>query len=454
MWAWAYFGILIAIIIVLFVMIRRPMYETMIIAFLALVIISGQIGSVGTYVFSALKNNLLYAIVSFIAFSVVLDRTGVVNDFIDVIVALVGRFSGGAGYVALAASSMMGALSGTGGGNAAAIGSIVIPTMKKTGFSSELAATVEMSASALGPTIPPSGTINIVFGILISMYPDCCTFSEYWLMMWVIALWFIFQRFLSLYIDIKRMGIGPIPKEERQPLGEAFRKGWRACLLPVIVFLPFLLDAKLNATLFTERMGAAGAKAFSGAMLAIVPSICIVYILLACMRGKEKQSLQGFIKMFSDSIPSIAPVAGMVIGGFGISELFNDIGVGDAIVETIGALSIPYWVFAIVVPLVCAFFGMFLESTTMLYMFTMPIVALAASVGFNPIIAAGMVGVMTTSLGHMTPPFGQTFFVCLGVAKSDFFGTLKAVIPWCIMHYIFEVLVLFGIIPIFGAPVF
>ena len=255
-------------------------------------------------------------------------------------------------------------------------------------------------------------------------------------------------------VDPRVMGIGPIPKEERQPLGEAFRKGWRACLLPVIVFLPFLLDAKLNATLFTERMGAAGAKAFSGAMLAIVPSICIVYILLACMRGKEKQSLQGFIKMFSDSIPSIAPVAGMVIGGFGISELFNDIGVGDAIVETIGALSIPYWVFAIVVPLVCAFFGMFLESTTMLYMFTMPIVALAASVGFNPIIAAGMVGVMTTSLGHMTPPFGQTFFVCLGVAKSDFFGTLKTVIPWCIMHYIFEVLVLFGIIPIFGAPVF
>ena len=45
--------------------------------------------------------------------------------------AAVGRFSGGAGYVALAASAAMGALSGTGPSNAAAVGVITIPTMKR-----------------------------------------------------------------------------------------------------------------------------------------------------------------------------------------------------------------------------------------------------------------------------------------------------------------------------------
>ena len=176
---WLYFGLLIAIILVMFIVLKRPMYEAMAVGFLAVVIALGKIGSIGQYFASTVSFYALYMIAAFIVFGSVLERSNVIQDMIDIIISLVGRFSGGAGYVALLASSAMGALSASGPGNAAAVGTITIPTMKRTGFSAELAATIEMAASALGPVIPPSNTIVIMYTTLETLYPGRFGFSAY-----------------------------------------------------------------------------------------------------------------------------------------------------------------------------------------------------------------------------------------------------------------------------------
>ncbi len=74
-----------------------------------------------------------------------LDETGVIQQVIDIVLSFVGRFSGGAGYVAVAVSTFMSALSGTGPGNVAATGVFTIPAMKETGFPAELAANIEQA---------------------------------------------------------------------------------------------------------------------------------------------------------------------------------------------------------------------------------------------------------------------------------------------------------------------
>ena len=153
------------------------MYEVIPAAFLLLTIVTGSLPHIFRYMSAAANTYLLYTIAAFICFSVIFEKTGVIRDLINIIMAAVGRFSGGAGYVALAASAAMGALSGTGPGNAAAVGVITIPTMKKSGYSAELAATVEMAASSLGPVIPPSGAIIVLFGALDAFSPDTYTFS-------------------------------------------------------------------------------------------------------------------------------------------------------------------------------------------------------------------------------------------------------------------------------------
>lgn len=446
-----YLVIAIAIVAVLFVVVKRPMYEVIMVSFLVTTILSGNLGELGRYCLDVSQNYLLYTIMAFIALSIVLEKTGVITKLINIVIALVGRLPGGAGYVTLIASSLMGALSGTGPGNTAAVGVITIPVMKRCGFTAEQAGTVEMAASALGPVIPPSGSVIAVFGLLVAAFPDCCTFSEFWVMMWGISLIFILQRFATLFIIVKKEKIKPMPKEEIPSVRQAVKEGWAALLLPLIVAVPFIFDAICSEGFITDRLGADGAASFTAALLVIVPSFSILYVLLIREdKANHRLTLRSVIGHFYDVIPQIAPVSVMVFGGFGLSELFADIGVDQALGELAASMHMSKWFIIIVIPLVLTFLGMFLETLSIMLIVSTPIIVVCESVGINPILVAGMMNVMIQAMGHMTPPFALTFNVALGIAEADYLEMAKQAVFWCICQYIVIVLVLTGICPVPG----
>lgn len=445
-----YLVLLIAIIVVFFVLVRRPMYECVLFAFLIVAAISGHITDIPRYLVAGGSSYLLYTLTAFMALSIVIEKTGIITDFINVIIAFVGRFSGGAGYVALLASAAFGALSGTGPGNAAATGVVAIPAMKKTGFSAELAASVESAASSLGPVIPPSGTVIAIYGFLEVLYPGCCTFSEFWLIMWGVSIIFIIQRLLLLFVLIKKEHISPIPKEERLPVSVALKRGWKAVLLPVIVFIPFLFDGLFNSTLITERVGSEVADSFTSILLVLIPSIAIAYVLLLQWIEGKRIGFTRLSEMFFDSIPSIAPVTFLVICGFAIGELFTDIDLGGAIEMMTENMNLSLWAVVIILPLVLTLLGMFLEVMTICLLVTTPCLLIGAAVGINPILLAAMISIMAVAMGHMTPPFALTFYVSMGIAESDFIGTTKYAVIWCVAQYIVTIPVLLGWIPVPG----
>lgn len=445
-----YFGILIVLVAIGFAVLRRPMYEVILGAFLLLTIFTGQFSHVITYMLSAANTYLLYTIAAFIGFSLVFDKTGIISDMINIIIAVVGRFSGGAGYVALVASAAMGSLSGTGPGNAAAIGVITIPSMKKTGYPAELAATVEMAASSLGPIIPPSGAIVILYAALEAFAPGKYTFSQFWLLAWIISFWFLLHRFITLYFLIRRYDVKPIPPEDRITFSEAMKTGWKTLLLPVVIFVPFLLDAFFNDTFVVSRLGEAAAGASANILLTTIPSISIAFVVVLYMLKGNRFSFSKLVDCMQDGIANISPVIIMAYAGFCITELFNDIGVAESISEFVQGATIPLWFAAIVCPLIFTVLGMFMEVTSLFVLLGPVYIALAAAAGINPMLAAMMVNPMTCAMGHMTPPFALCFYVCMGIADSDFKETTKLSVIWCVGQYILTVLILYGVIPMFG----
>lgn len=448
--AWMYFVILIAFVAVGFAITKRPMYEVLLAAFVFMVLITGNASNMWVYIVKGANSYLLYTIAAFIAFALVLEKTGVISDMINVVVALVGKVSGGAGYVALLASAAMGALSGSGPANSAAVGVITIPSMKRTGYPPALAATVEMAASSLGPIIPPSAAIVILFSALDSVFPNQYTFSQFWLFAWVIAFWFLLHRFITLFFLVRKYDVKPIPKEDRLPLGQALKQGWKALLLPVIVFVPFIIDALWKDTFVASRLGEAGAASFASILLTIVPSISIAYIALLALRKGNKFNFTQLVNCLRDGVSSIAPIIIMAFAGFAITELFNDIGVAESISEAIKGFAIPMWVAAIICPLIFTVLGMFMEVTSLFVLLGPIYITLAAAAGINPMLAAMMVNVMTCAMGHMTPPFALCFYVCMGIAESDFRETTKLAIIWCVGQFVLTVLILYGVIPMFG----
>jgi len=75
-----YLGIMLVSIILWFVLLKRPVYEAVFISFLLLLTITGTWGNVLIYVEDALSTSLLYSMVAFVAMSIILTKTKVIDS--------------------------------------------------------------------------------------------------------------------------------------------------------------------------------------------------------------------------------------------------------------------------------------------------------------------------------------------------------------------------------------
>jgi len=119
-----YLIFLLFFVAVLFVGFKRPIYEVMALAFVFIVVITGRFDLFWPSLLYPSTSSLFYAIFAFLVVAVIFDETKVVERIINLIMSVVGRFRGGAGYVALLASTFMASLSGSGPGNVATTGCV------------------------------------------------------------------------------------------------------------------------------------------------------------------------------------------------------------------------------------------------------------------------------------------------------------------------------------------
>lgn len=450
MTAWLYLGMVLFIVIVMFIVLKRPMYEAMVIAFLALVITSGNIGKLGYYLLDTSQNYLLYTMMAFMMFGIIVEKSGIINDLLEIIVAVVGRFSGGAGYVALLAGAAMGSVCGTGSGTVAATGTFMIPAMKKTGFTAELAASITAAAGTLGPVIPPSAAIPVMYMMLEVAAPGYCTASQFWMFAWPVAFWLLIQRIITMYILVRRHHVMPIPKEDRIPLRAALKKGWRTLFLPVFMILPFMVDNIWHDTWITDRIGTYGAERFSALILLTVPCIAIVLVLLLWRQKGNVMNMKNVYHLMEDGVITVAPIIIMTFSGFAMGSLLTDMNLANEIVAQLQTLHISRITVILAAPLIFTFFGMFMESSSVYFLFGPVFIPFAISVGINPMMAAMMVNVLCNAMGQMSPPFALCLLVAMGIAESDFKKTSVQAVWWCVSQYIVIILMLAGWLPMFG----
>lgn len=179
-----YILLLLLTICITFLLLKRPIYECMFYGFIVMLLVTGEVHNAFTYVIETSKDSLFYSIVAFLVLAKILDITNVVNKITEIIISIVGRFKGGAGYAAVISSTFMGALSGSGAGNVAATGIFTIPTMKRTGFPPHLAANIESASSTMGNMIPPSGVIVAALACYNEVSGAEMEQSVFWIVMW------------------------------------------------------------------------------------------------------------------------------------------------------------------------------------------------------------------------------------------------------------------------------
>ena len=98
-----YLAIMLVVICVWFLAFKRPVYEAVLLAFVVLLFVTGTWSNVLVYINEGLSTSLLYSMVAFVAMSILLTKTKIVDSCIAVILSLIGRIRGGAGYTAVVA---------------------------------------------------------------------------------------------------------------------------------------------------------------------------------------------------------------------------------------------------------------------------------------------------------------------------------------------------------------
>lgn len=448
-----YLGIMLVVICVWFLALKRPVYEAVLLAFVVLLVVTGTWSNALIYIDEGLSTSLLYSMVTFVAMSILLTKTKIVDSCIAVILSLIGRIRGGAGYTAVIASSFMGALSGSGPGNVMATGALTIPAMKRTGFPAELAANIESNASYLGNLIPPSSNIVAAMAAFTTFASGAgiadVSQGQFWIVLWGISLVFIAQRLIMVWAFCKHYKVEPMKKEDLPDLKETLKIGWQAMLLPVIILLPFILDAIFADTFFVARLGADGAKFLSKSVLLFTAGISSIY---ACLISKDKSAItpNKIAKMFAGGVKTISPAIGVCVFGYMIGAMFEDLGVAESLGAVMATWSFGKLGMVLAICAITCVMGMVVPGSSQVVIFGPVFITLLSNVGVNPLLAAAMLPCICGVMCGITPPLGLGMYAGMTIAESDFNKTFKNNLWWVAAQFILQVVILMGWVPIMG----
>ena len=448
-----YLGIMLLVICVWFLAFKRPVYEAVLLAFIILLFVTGTWSNALIYINEGLSTSLLYSMVAFVAMSILLTKTKIVDSCIAVILSVIGRIRGGAGYTAVIASAFMGALSGSGPGNVMATGSLTIPAMKRTGFPAHLAANIESNASYMGNMIPPSSNIVAAMAAFTTFAAGAgiadVTQGQFWIILWGIALWFVAQRLFMVWAFCKYYKVKPMSKDELPDLKETLKAGWQAMLLPVIILLPFVLDAVFADNFFVERLGKDGAKYLSKSVLLFTAGISSMY---ACLITKDKSAItpNKLAQMFAGGVKSISPAIGVCVFGYMIGAMFDDLGVAESMGVLMSTWNFGKLGMVLAICAITCIMGMVVPGSSQVVIFGPVFITLLANVGVNPLLAAAMLPCICGVMCGITPPLGLGMYAGMTIAESDFNETFKNNLWWVSAQFFVQVAVLMGWLPILG----
>jgi len=351
----------------------------------------------------------------FVLFGALLERAGAGKYFIDLAYALLGKYDGGPAKASVAASGMMGIISGSSIANTVTTGTFTIPLMKKLGFPGYKAASVEVAASTNGQLMPPimGAAAFIIAEFLGLAYTDVIMAAA------IPAFVSYFALFYIVHLEAKKLGIKGEDPSKLQRAFDVFKSGLHY-IIPVFFLMYTLIVLRQS-----PQMAAFNAIIF---MMLIMVVQRPVYALLEGRKLDGAVFLSGFadighgmINGAKNMVPiAIATaVAGIVVG----SVTLTGIGLilSEVIEEISGGYIIAVLFFTAIVSLVL---GMGLPTTAnyiVMAALTAPVIMdLSGTLGYLiPAIAAHLFVFYFGILADDTPPVGMAAYAAAGIAKSD-----------------------------------
>lgn len=385
-----------------------PIALAMIVAAVSYLGMTGQdLALASEQIMQGLYNSfILLAVPLFIVAANIMNAGTISDRLLHFCVAAVGRFRGGLGHVNVVASLIFSGMSGSAIADAAGIGKIIIEMMTKDGrYPIGFAAAITAASATIGPVIPPS--IPMVMYALVSDTSVGYLFLggiTPGLLMGAVLMFMVAR--ISKKRDFAIETPTPLREMPRITLG-----AFPALMMPVIL----LFGIYGGATTPTEAAAVAATYAF----------------VLAALFYRAI-SVRGTYDILSNSARSSAAV-GLVIGG---ALIFNYIVASENIPNTVAAyldaINLSPIAFLLMVNLLLLLLGCILDATTILLVIIPLFLPAARELGID-LVHFGVVVVVNTMIGLITPPYGILLFVINATTGAPMRDMIREIWPFMLV---------------------
>lgn len=360
-------------------------------------------------IYDSLTKFNLTPIPFFIIMGEVLFHSGLASRTLNVLAKWVGPLPGRLSIITLLSGGLFAALSGSAVANTAMLGSLMVPEMRRRGYSAELTVGPIMCSGALAMIIPPSA-LAVLLGTLAEISIGRLLIGSVMPGILLLALYL-------LYV-MARCLINPThaPKYEvaAVSLSDKILSTIRDILpLGAVIFLVLgLMFFGVATPTEASALGALGTFALAG--------------WFRCL------SREVILRSISGSLTVTVMIFTIIAGSAAFSQIISFSGASRSLVEAVLSLAVsPMWILAFMLGIVIAL-GCFMEQVSIM-MITIPIfMPIVNQLAFDP-VWFGVLMLISLEIGQLSPPVGLVLFVMKGVAPPEISmkEIYKSAVPYC-----------------------
>ncbi|MEZ2743287.1 C4-dicarboxylate TRAP transporter large permease protein DctM [Paenalcaligenes hominis] len=380
--------------------------------------------SLAIKLFETSEHYTLLAIPFFLLAGSFMTTGGVARRLIDFANACVGHIRGGLAIGSVLACMLFAALSGSSPATVAAVGSIAIAGMVRSGYPQAFAAGIVTNAGTLGILIPPS--------VVMVVYAAATETSLGNLFMAGVVPGLLLGLILMavIYIIAVKRNLPAMPRVTlREWFAAARRAIWGLLLI-------FIILGGIYSGMFTPTEAAAVAAVYS-AFIAL-----FVY---------KDMTIREAPKVVLESAKLSIMLMFIIANAMLFAHVLTTEQIPQQITAWVTEAGLQPWMFLIVVNLVLLVAGAFMEPSAIILILAPILFPIAMELGIDP-IHFGIIMVVNMEIGLITPPVGLNLFVTSAITGMPIGQVIRAALPWLSLLLLFLVIVTYVPVVSLGLP--
>lgn len=343
----------------------------------------------------------LLAVPFFILAAAIMNSGGITTRIVDLLGSVMGRLRGSSGQVNIGTNLFLAGISGSSVADASATGALLIPEMKKEGYSGAFAGALTATAALLGPILPPSIPL-IIYGVIAEVSIMKLFVGGFFPAMMIVIALVIFVDWYARKHDLPRRG--------RQSGTEIWRK-FRLSVWAMSMPLLLIIGARGGFFTVTE-----------------IGAVLVVYAIFVGWVIHREFRWSSFPAILKEAGMQTANIMLVVSASSFVAYLLVVHGVPKDLSRWIEAAQLSPVAFLLMINVVLLVAGAFLDSTPATIIIVPIVLPSAIALGIDP-VHFGLVVVLNLMIGLIHPPMGLNLLIAQSIAKEPMEAILKESIP-------------------------